>query len=402
MENLSSESEFNLLMSPSRNKKPQRQNTPLKNNSFLEASSSFFDKENQTPKQVPRKESFKSSPFVYPSSNTRLDTNKISERIQNTLTPSRSSRISMQKPQGNKSFVWGTTVDVGECINKFKDFFLNFSLSNRANYDGFSSNDKSPYYIRILEQRRLDGNRIVNLDCVNLLAYPSSVELYDQFLKYPQEIALDVMDFVITNCFRELYRDDPDITDDNSVFKVRPYNVNQVKNMRELDPRDIDKLISIRGFVIRVGNPIPELKVGFFKCNLCQYSLEVSVDDGKIKEPEKCANQNCNGGMGIIHERSKFYNKQVIRLQETPDSVPDGQTPHSVSLVVYDELLDAVKPGDRVEVTGIYRAMPLRLNERQHTLRMFFKTYLDVMHIQTLELLKMESRNSSAIEYHLY
>jgi DNA replication licensing factor MCM4 len=72
------------------------------------------------------------------------------------------------------------------------------------------------------------------------------------------------------------------------------------------------------------------------------------VEDGKIKEPDVCENPNCGQPtMEIVHSRCTFYNKQLIRLQEVPDSVPAGQTPHTVSLVTYDELVDATKPGDR-------------------------------------------------------
>lgn len=39
-----------------------------------------------------------------------------------------------------------------------------------------------------------------------------------------------------------------------------------------------------------------------------------------------------------------------MRLQETPDDIPDGGTPHTVSLLMHDKLVDAGKPGDRVEV----------------------------------------------------
>jgi DNA replication licensing factor MCM4 len=64
------------------------------------------------------------------------------------------------------------------------------------------------------------------------------------------------------------------------------------------------------------------------------------------------------------------------------DAVPDGQTPHTVSLCVYDELVDFCKPGDRVSVTGIFRSVPVRVNPRQRTIKTLFKTYLDVVHIQ--------------------
>ena len=39
-------------------------------------------------------------------------------------------------------------------------------------------------------------------------------------------------------------------------------------------------------------------------------------------------------------------------MQETPESIPEGETPHTVTLACYDELVDVAKPGDRVEITG--------------------------------------------------
>jgi DNA replication licensing factor MCM4 len=93
--------------------------------------------------------------------------------------------------------------------------------------------------------------------------------------------------------------------------------------------------------------------------------------------------------MSLIHNRSEFTDKQVIRLQETPDAVPDGQTPHTVSLCVYDELVDLVKPGDRVTITGIFRSIPVRVNPRQRSIKSLFKTYLDVVHIKRTNVARM-------------
>jgi DNA replicative helicase MCM subunit Mcm2 (Cdc46/Mcm family) len=44
-------------------------------------------------------------------------------------------------------------------------------------------------------------------------------------------------------------------------------------------------------------------------------------------------------------------------LQEKPNDIPEGETPHSVSLYVYEGNVDVCRPGDRVTVTGIYRAV---------------------------------------------
>ena len=89
--------------------------------------------------------------------------------------------------------------------------------------------------------------------------------------------------------------------------------------------------------------------------------------------------------MQIVHNRSGFADKQVIKLQETPDNIPDGQTPHSVSVCAYDDLVDVCKAGDRVEITGIFKCNQVRINPRQRTVKNIFKTYVDALHIQKVD-----------------
>ncbi len=72
----------------------------------------------------------------------------------------------------------------------------------------------------------------------------------------------------------------------------------------------------------------------------------------------------------------------MIRLQETPDEIPEGETPQTITLFAFDDLVDTVRPGDRLEVTGIFRAIPRRSNPRLRTVRAVFKTYLDVIHFR--------------------
>lgn len=131
--------------------------------------------------------------------------------------------------------------------------------------------------------------------------------------------------------------------------------------------------------------------VAFFRCEACHFSVAVDIDRGKIAEPTKCPRELCgiSNSMQLIHNRSTFADKQVIKLQETPDSVPDGQTPHSVSLCAYDELVDVCKAGDRIEVTGIFRCNPVRVNPRQRTTKALFKTYVDVLHVQKTDRKKL-------------
>lgn len=112
--------------------------------------------------------------------------------------------------------------------------------------------------------------------------------------------------------------------------------------------------------------------------------MQVEIDRGKIDEPSRCPRDVCAsvGTMTLVHNRCEFADRQVIRLQETPDAVPDGQTPHTVSLSVYDELVDVAKPGDRLVVTGIFRSVPVRVNPKTRTIKNLFKTFLDVVHVK--------------------
>lgn len=153
----------------------------------------------------------------------------------------------------------------------------------------------------------------------------------------------------------------------------------------------MDRLISIKGLVIRTTPVIPDMKDAFFRCNVCNHSVNVGLDRGKIREPTECPRPICSSpnSMQIVHNRCSFEDKQVIKLQETPDAVPAGQTPHSVSVCVYNELVDFCKAGDRVELTGIFRVSAVRVNPRQRAVKSVYKTYVDVLHVQKVDKKRM-------------
>lgn len=46
----------------------------------------------------------------------------------------------------------------------------------------------------------------------------------------------------------------------------------------------------------------------------------------------------------------------------------------------------------RVIVTGIYRAMPLRVNPRQRNVKAVYKTYIDVIHYRKADYKKLRER----------
>lgn len=78
------------------------------------------------------------------------------------------------------------------------------------------------------------------------------------------------------------------------------------------------------------------------------------------------------------------------------DDMPAGQTPHAIILYAHNDLVDSVQPGDRITATGIYRAVPLRVNPRMRNIKSVYKTHIDVVHfrkVQTKRLKEVDSDN---------
>lgn len=55
------------------------------------------------------------------------------------------------------------------------------------------------------------------------------------------------------------------------------------------------------------------------------------------------------------------------------------------SLIAHQELVNYVNPGDRITVTGIFRAAPMRVNPRMRTVRSVYKTHVDVIHYRKVD-----------------
>ncbi|PVU95874.1 hypothetical protein BB561_001547 [Smittium simulii] len=309
--------------------------------------------------------------------------------------------------------IWGTMVNVRDVIQTFKDFLQNFTINhynvwknmlssetlskNKLNFESdvdMDSNDNSknlkPLYSVYLERMHKTEVWQLNLNALHLLAYEPSRVLYKQLLNYPEEV-IPIMDHVLTEAYMSKYSDEQY---DIGTFglKVRPCNLIDTKNMRSLDPEDIDKLVSIKGMLIRSSPIIPDMEQGLFKCSQCDWTTVCSLDRGIIQEPTKCGNIDCgaNNTMELIHNRCIFADKQICKLQETPDMIPDGQTPHSVSIVLHDEFVDCVKPGDRLEICGIFRGSPVRKNPKNRTIQALFRTYIDVVHIKKTSTIKIQ------------
>ena len=56
----------------------------------------------------------------------------------------------------------------------------------------------------------------------------------------------------------------------------------------------------------------------------------------------------------IVPDKCKCVDFQVLRLQEAPEAVPNGELPRHLQLYCDRYLCERVVPGNRVTVVGIY------------------------------------------------
>lgn len=279
--------------------------------------------------------------------------------------------------------IWGTNVVVNECKTKFKQFIIRY-IDADAQQDEITENINlsEPLYMQKLEEIHTLEEPFLNINCAHLKTFDEN--LYRQLISYPQEV-IPTFDMAVNEMFFERY---PAAVLEHQI-QVRPFGAEQTRNMRALCPEDIDQLITICGMVIRSTNIIPEMREAFFKCIVCSFTTAVEIDRGRIHEPTLCSNCNTNHCFQLIHNRSQFTDKQMVKLQESPDDMTAGQTPHNVLLFAHNDLVDKVQPGDRVTVTGIYRAIPIQENPRSRSVKSVYRTHIDVVHYRKVDLKRL-------------
>jgi len=286
--------------------------------------------------------------------------------------------------------IWGTDVSINQCKAKMMKFVTKFVNPDAADDETFAElNPLKPYYLQRLEEVAMTEEPFLALNCGHIQLFDE--DLYRQLVCYPQEV-IPALDMAVNEVFFQKFPS----TDLRHQIQVRPFNADKTANMRALSPEDIDQLITVTGMVIRASDLIPEMALAHFQCSVCRNTADVEIEQGRIAEPTLCTNCQTNHSFALVHNRSQFTDKQMVKLQESPDDMPAGQTPHTVILYVHNDLVDSVQPGDRVAVTGVYRAVPHRSNPKMRNLLSVYKTHIDVVHFRKTDHDRLHTCDSAA------
>ncbi|KAG8763915.1 MCM DNA helicase complex subunit, partial [Serendipita sp. 405] len=151
----------------------------------------------------------------------------------------------------------------------------------------------------------------------------------------------------------------------HSEIHVRITHLPTFSTLRSLRRNDLNSLVRVSGVITRRTGVFPQLKYVKFDCRKCGAVLGPFYQDalvggggGKGSNEVKigvCPHCSSKGPFSINSEMTVYRNYQRMTLQEAPGSVPPGRLPRHREVILLWDLIDGAKPGEEVEVTGIYR-----------------------------------------------
>ncbi|KAL4900829.1 hypothetical protein BDW74DRAFT_161168 [Aspergillus multicolor] len=166
-----------------------------------------------------------------------------------------------------------------------------------------------------------------------------------EVLKVFDQVALDVTLFHY-----------PQYHDIHNEIHVRITDLPIVYTLRQLRQSHLNCLVRVSGVVTRRTGVFPQLKYVMFICQKCNMTLgpyqQESSSEVKVT---MCQNCQSRGPFTVNSEKTVYRNYQKLTLQESPGSVPAGRLPRQREVILLADLIDTAKPGDEIEITGIYR-----------------------------------------------
>lgn len=147
---------------------------------------------------------------------------------------------------------------------------------------------------------------------------------------------------------------------------------------RGLNSRMLNTLVEVEGIIVKCSSVRPKLVRSVSFCpktnqyTLREYrdasSMDIGIEvreNGGEKMPTSAAipTKDQEGNPLELEPGLCVYKDyQSIVLQEMPEKSRVGQLPRSVDVVLEHDLVDRVKPGDRILCVGVYRSLPFQTN----------------------------------------
>lgn len=207
-----------------------------------------------------------------------------------------------------------------------------------------------------LDQRRL----IVNID--DLRDYRR--DFADGLLKQPVDF-LPAFDDALLNIVSRVHDHDKHEVEGKS-YRIAfsgSFGDHHV-SPRTLRAAQLGKMISLEGIVTRCSLVRPKMLKSIHYCpethlfHAREYR-DATTSTSNLPPTSSVTPQTDDEGHALQTEygHCTFRDHQRISIQEMPERAPAGQLPRSTDVILDDDLVDKCKPGDRIQLVGVYRSV---------------------------------------------
>jgi DNA replicative helicase MCM subunit Mcm2 (Cdc46/Mcm family) len=160
---------------------------------------------------------------------------------------------------------------------------------------------------------------------------------------------------------------------------VRLRGIPDLVPLRKVDTSFIDRMLAVSGMVVRSSELRPLMIEGAWLCPSGHLTYQ-EQDDLALKRPPKCELCGEVRNFELDKRHSRFIDFQVMRVQELPEELPPGQLPQFFDVNVEGDIVNTARPGDRVVLTGVIRAVPDYTTGQVRT--RLFRSQIDCNHIE--------------------
>ncbi|CAH1782811.1 unnamed protein product [Owenia fusiformis] len=225
-----------------------------------------------------------------------------------------------------------------EIFNRFKNFLRTFV------------DDKGHNLFREKIRTMVEGNKESLVVDYNVLASVEQVLAY--FLPEAPAEMLKIFDEAAKEVVLSMYPRYDKIVKE---IHVRVSELPLVEDLRSLRQLHLNQLIRTSGVVTSTTGVLPQLCMIKYDCNKCSFVLgPFYQSQNQEVKPGSCPECQSNGPFEINMEQTLYKNYQRVTMQESPGKVPPGRLPRSKDAILLEDLVDTCKPGDEIELTGIY------------------------------------------------
>lgn len=134
-------------------------------------------------------------------------------------------------------------------------------------------------------------------------------------------------------------------------------------DIRNLQSEEVSRLVKVAGIVVSASGVKAKAQTLSVQCRSCQTTIpNIPVKPGLegYQLPRKCNTEQAGrpkcplDPFFIVPDRCICVDYQVLKLQEVPENLPQGEMPRHLQLYVDRAMCERVVPGNRVTVLGIY------------------------------------------------